>query len=200
MAIAAPPSLRPSFAVRLANKPYLLLVLMALFWAANIVVARYVVGRVPPFSLTFIRWSGTFLVLSPFAWPHLRRDWPIMRRHVPLLLIMAFTGFAGNNGFAYWGLQHTQALNGLLIQSSGPLFVALWAMILFGVRLTASQAMGIATSLLGVMVIVLHGNLMILTAIEFNIGDLGIVMGLVMLGLYSALIPSRPKIHALSMM
>jgi drug/metabolite transporter (DMT)-like permease len=200
MTIAVPPLSRPSLAVRLAGQPYLLLILMALFWGANIVLARYVVGRVPPFSLTFIRWAGTFLVLAPFAWPHLRRDWPILQRHIPQLLMMAFTGFAGNNGFAYWGMQHTQALNGLLIQSSGPLFVALWTLVLFGVRLTGNQTIGIAISLLGVLVIVLHGNLTTLAAIEFNIGDLGIVMGLAMLGLYSALIPRRPAVHALSMM
>ncbi|MBY0380941.1 MAG: DMT family transporter [Xanthobacteraceae bacterium] len=200
MTFIASPSRRRSFAGWLANQPYLLLVLMALFWAANIVLARYVVGRIPPFALTFIRWSGTFVVLAPFAWPHLRRDWPVMRRHIPFLLLMAFTGFAGNNGFAYWGLQHTEALNGLLIQSSGPLFVALWALVLFGIRLTASQTLGIAISLLGVIVIVLHGKLTSLAEIEFNIGDVGVVLGLVVLGMYSALIPRRPPVHALSMM
>jgi drug/metabolite transporter (DMT)-like permease len=200
MTIAVPPLSRPSLAVRLGNQPYLLLVLMAVFWAANIVLARYVAGRVPPFSLTFIRWAGTFLVLAPFAWPHWRRDWPILRRHIPLLLVMAFTGFAGNNGFAYWGLQHTQALNGLLIQSSGPLFVALWMLVFFGVRLTTAQAIGIAVSMFGVLVIVLHGHFTSLANIEFNIGDLGVVMGLVVLGFYSALIPRRPPVHALSLM
>jgi drug/metabolite transporter (DMT)-like permease len=200
MTVAAP-SLPPKpLANRLANQPYLLLILMALFWGANIVLARYIVGRVPPFALTFIRWAGTFLVLAPFAWPHLRRDWPVLRRHTSLLLMLAFTGFAGNNGFAYWGLQHTQALNGLLIQSSGPLFVALWTLILFGVRLTSNQTIGIAISLFGVLVIVLHGNLTALSAVEFNIGDLGVVTGLILLGVYSALIPRRPAVHTLSMM
>jgi drug/metabolite transporter (DMT)-like permease len=198
--VIAPSTRRPSFAEWLSNQPYLLLVLMALFWAANIVLARYVVGRIPPFALTFIRWAGTFLVLAPFAWPHLQRDWPVLRKQIPFLLVMAFTGFAGNNGFAYWGLQHTEALNGLLIQSSGPLFVALWALVLFGVRLTTGQAIGIATSLIGVIVIVLHGKLTTLADVEFNIGDIGVVLGLVVLGLYSALIPRRPPVHALSMM
>ena len=200
MTADASPSLTPSFTARLYNQPFLLLVLMAVFWAANIVLARYIVGRVPPFSLTFIRWSGTFLVLLPFAWRYLRRDLPIMRKQIPLLLVMAFTGFAGNNGFAYWGLQHTQALNGLLIQSSGPLFVALWMLILFGVRLTATQTIGIAMSLFGVLVIILHGRFTSLAKIEFNIGDVGVVLGLLVLGIYSALIPRRPPAHALSFM
>ncbi len=200
MTLAAPSSPKPTFTARLYNQPFVLLVLMAVFWAANIVLARYIVGRVPPFSLTFIRWSGTFLILAPFARTHLRHDWPIIRKHIPLLLVMAFTGFAGNNGFAYWGLQHTQALNGLLIQSSGPLFVALWMLVLFGVRLTGAQAIGIVMSLFGVLVIILHGRFTSLARIEFNIGDVGVVMGLLVLGIYSALIPRRPPVHALSFM
>jgi drug/metabolite transporter (DMT)-like permease len=55
-------------------------------------------------------------------------------------------------------------------------------------------------SLLGVLVIILHGRFTSLAKIEFNIGDLGVVMGLVVLGIYSALIPRRPPVHAFSFM
>lgn len=199
MTIAGPPTLQPPFTARLANQPYLLLTLMALFWAGNIVLGRYVAGHVPPFALTFVRWGGTCLVLLPFAWPHLQRDWPVIRAHLPLLLMLAFTGFAANNALSYWGLQHTQALNALLIQSSGPLFVALWSLVLFRIRLTRAQAVGIALSLLGVLVIILRGNITALKTIEFNIGDVMFAGALFVFGLYSALIPKRPIVHPLAL-
>jgi len=47
--------------------------------------------------------------------------------------------FAFNNAISYWALQYTEALNALLIQSAGPLFVALWSLVLFGVGLTRGQ-------------------------------------------------------------
>jgi drug/metabolite transporter (DMT)-like permease len=199
MTAADPPSLRPSLAARLSNQPYLLLSLMALFWAGNIVLGRYVAGHVPPFALTFVRWAGTFLVVVPFAWPHLRRDWPTMRLSLPLLMMLSATGFAINNALSYWGLQHTQALNALLIQSSGPLFVALWSLILFGIRLSWAQTIGIVISLAGVMVIILRGNIATLSAIEFNIGDVMFAAALSVFGLYSALMPRRPAINPLSL-
>ncbi|HMG77969.1 MAG TPA: EamA/RhaT family transporter, partial [Xanthobacteraceae bacterium] len=46
----APPS-APGPARWLNNQPYLLLSLTALFWAGNIVLARYVAGHVPPMTL-----------------------------------------------------------------------------------------------------------------------------------------------------
>lgn len=200
MTVADPPSLQPSLIARMGNQPYLLLSLMALFWAGNIVLGRYVAGHVPPFALTFVRWAGTALVVMPFAWPHLQRDWPAMRRDIPLLMALAFTGFAFNNALSYWGLQHTQALNALLIQSSGPLFVALWSLVLFGIRLTWAQTIGIAISLLGVLVIILRGNVAALSAIEFNAGDIMFAAALCVFGLYSALMPKRPVTHPLSLM
>lgn len=182
----------------LNNQPYLLLSLTALFWAGNIVLARHVGSHVPPITLTTVRWFGVFLILLPFAWPHLKRDWPALRARWPLMVFLSLIGFAFNNAISYWAMQYTQALNALLIQSSGPLFVALWSLVLFGIRLTAAQLAGIAISLAGVLVIILRGDFGALAGISFNKGDVMFAASLVSFGLYSALIPRRPVIHQLS--
>ena len=183
----------------LNNQPYLLLSLTSLFWAGNIVLARHVGDHLPPITLTTIRWFGVFLILLPFAWPHLKRDWPVLRAHLPLMLLLSAIGFAFNNAISYWALQYTQALNALLIQSSGPLFVALWSLILFGVRLTGAQLAGIAISLAGVLTILLRGDFGALAGIAFNKGDVMFGASLVSFALYSALMPRRPVTHQLSL-
>ena len=193
----APPDLNP---VRwLTHQPYLLLSLTSLFWAGNIVLARYVAGHVPPMTLSCVRWIGAFVMLLPFAWPHLRRDWPALRARLPLMVVLAATGFAINNALAYWALQYTTALNALLIQSSGPLFVALWSLTLFGVRLTWAQLAGIAISLAGVLTIILRGDFAALAGIQLNRGDVMLTGAMLAFGLYSALMPRRPKTHQLSL-
>jgi drug/metabolite transporter (DMT)-like permease len=183
----------------LNHQPYLLLSLASLFWAGNIVLGRYVAGHVPPLTLSCVRWIGAFLMLLPFARPHLSRDWPVLRACLPLMAVLAATGFALNNAMSYWALQHTEALNALLLQSSGPLFVAVWALILFGVRLTFAQLGGIALSLLGVLTIILRGDFSALAGIQFNIGDIVFAGALVVFGLYSALMTRRPAVHQLSL-
>jgi drug/metabolite transporter (DMT)-like permease len=198
MTISAPAPPAPNPVGWLANQPYLLLSLTSLFWAGNIVLARHVGAHVPPLTLTTIRWFGVCLILLPFAWPHLRRDWKAIRGRLPLLLLLSLVGFAFNNAISYWALQYTEALNALLIQSAGPLFVALWSLALFGVRLTGAQLAGIAISLAGVPTIILRGNLAALAGITFNKGDVMFAASLVSFGLYSALIPRRPVTHQLS--
>ena len=193
----APSSSNP--AGGLNNQPYLLLSLTSLFWAGNIVLARFVAGHVPPMTLSCVRWIGAFAMLLPFARPHLKRDWPALRSKLPLMLALSATGFAFNNAISYWALQYTEALNALLIQSSGPLFVALWSLVLFGVRLTLAQFSGIILSLAGVLVILLRGDLAALASIQFNRGDLMFGGAVLSFGLYSALMPYRPKTHQLSL-
>jgi drug/metabolite transporter (DMT)-like permease len=183
----------------LSHQPYLLLSLTALFWAGNIVLGRYVAGHVPPMTLSCVRWIGAFLMLLPFAWPHLERDWPVLRARLPLMIGLSATGFAFNNALSYWALQYTEALNALLIQSGGPLFVALWSLVLFGVRLTRAQLAGIAISLTGVLTIILRGDLGTLAGIRFNVGDVMFAGALLSFGLYSALMPRRPVTHQLSL-
>ena len=183
----------------LTHQPYLLLSLTSLFWAGNIVLGRFVAGHVPPMTLSCVRWIGAFLMLLPFARPHLRPDWPALRARLPLIVVLSATGFSINNALSYWALQYTQALNALLIQSSGPLFVALWSLMLFGVRLTWAQLAGIGISLAGVLTIILRGDLGALAGIQFNKGDVMFAGALLAFGLYSALMPRRPKTHQLSL-
>jgi drug/metabolite transporter (DMT)-like permease len=195
--VPAPPARDP---VRwLNNQPYLLLSLTSLFWASNIVLARFVAAHVPPMTLSCVRWIGAFVMLLPFAWPHLQRDWPALRARLPLMVVLSATGFAFNNALSYWALHYTQALNALLIQSSGPLFVALWSLALFGLRLTWAQLAGIAISLAGVLTIILRGDLTALVSIQFNKGDVMFAGAVLSFGLYSALMPRRPVTHQLSL-
>jgi len=182
----------------LANQPYLLLSITALCWAGNAIVGRLAAGHIPPVTLSFLRWSIAFLIILPFAWKHLKRDWGAIRARLGTMIVLSVTGIGAFNTLQYWALEYTQALNTLLLQSAGPLFVAMWSLILLGVRLTLAQAGGIALSLTGVLVILLHGDLTALTAIEFNKGDLIFTVALAIFGLYSVLSLKRPKIHGLS--
>jgi len=181
-----------------ANQPYLLLSITALCWAGNAIVGRLAAGHIPPVTLSFLRWSLAFLIILPFAWKHLKRDRGAIRARLGTMIVLSVTGIGAFNTLQYWALEYTQALNTLLLQSAGPLFVAMWSLILLGVRLTLAQAGGIALSVLGVLVILLHGDLTTLRNIEFNKGDIIFTVALAIFGLYSVLSLKRPKIHGLS--
>src|SRR5690348_15947184 len=182
----------------IASQPYLLLCITALCWAGNAIVGRLAAGHIPPVTLSFLRWAIAFFLILPFARKHLVRDWPAIRGKLGLMILVSITGIGVFNTLQYWSLEYTTALNTLLLQSAGPLIVAMWSLILLGVRLTLAQAIGVLVSLSGVLVILMQGDITALRNIQFNKGDLIFFVALTIFGLYSVLTLKRPAIHGLS--
>jgi drug/metabolite transporter (DMT)-like permease len=182
----------------IANQPYLLLSITAACWAGNAVVGKLAAGHIPPVTLSFLRWVIAFLIILPMSWKHVAKDWAAIRSKLGIMVLLSITGVGAFNTMQYWSLEHTQAINTLLLQPTAPMFVAMWSLALFGVRLTAAQAFGIALSLVGVLVIMLHGDLLGLKDVNFNRGDIIFVLALLIFGLYSVLTAKRPPIHGLS--
>lgn len=182
----------------LFNQPYLLLSITMLCWSGNVVLGRAVAGEIPPVLLAQIRWIGAGILLAPFAWPYVKRDWPTIRKHVPLLALLAFTGITSYNTLAYLGLQFTTAINGLLIQSAAPLIIGFWSMVLFRDALTRKQLVGTLVSMVGVLIILTQGNLALLLSLAFNAGDVLFFLAFLFYGFYSAMLRKRPQMHWLS--
>ncbi|MEJ0018090.1 MAG: DMT family transporter [Acetobacteraceae bacterium] len=147
---------------------------------------------VPPIALAYWRWTGAFLVAIGFAWPYLKQDLPVLRRHWPMLLLLSATGIASYNTMSYIGLTSTTALNVLLLQSAGPLIIIVWAFALFGDRPSAWQSAGVALSLIGVATIAGHGSLDMLLHLQVNDGDIWILVAMVIYGIYAAMFRRRP--------
>ena len=178
--------------------PYLLLGFTALFWVGNSIVARGARDVVPPAALSFWRWALALLILLPLAWPHLRRDAATLRKGWKPLLVLGVLGVGAFNTLLYQGLQVTTAVNGLLLQSMQPGLILAMGVLLFREPARRAQWLGIMLSILGVVIIIMQGELAALAAMTFNRGDLVICVAVICWSLYSALLRTRPAVHPLS--
>jgi drug/metabolite transporter (DMT)-like permease len=183
---------------RLYDNAYLLLSFMALCWAGNQVLGRAVAGHIPPITYSFLRRSLATVIVLPFALPHMRRDWPVIRTNWRYLTFVGAIGGGLFNTLQYIGLNHTTALNSVVLNSTGPIFIAMASFLIFRERLTVRQAGGTAVSMAGVLGIITKGDLDVLTALAFNNGDLLLLTGMATNGIYTALLRDRPAIHWLS--
>ncbi|WP_321344930.1 DMT family transporter [Breoghania sp.] len=182
----------------LYGQPYILLSITAMSWGGNLVIGRVAAGHIPPLALAQTRWIGAFLVLVTFLWPKLRQDWPVIRRNFPILLLLSFVGITLYNSLAYEGLQYTQAINGALMQSTAPFWIALWSLILFRDRLTVGQIGGIVLSGAGVLTIITGGDVNQLANLSINPGDILLIIAMASYALYATLLRKRPPMHPLS--
>lgn len=183
---------------RLYNAPYVLLVLTMLFWAGNGNIGRYAAGYFPPVALGTLRWIFAALILLPFAWPYLRADWPIIRKHAATLALLSLLSISAYNTLTYYGLQYTEVINAVILQSTGPLMLVAFTFLIYGERLGIRQALGMLLSLAGIALIVSRGELEALLEYRFNIGDFILLFAMATYALYSALLKKRPPLHPLS--
>ncbi|WP_431855731.1 DMT family transporter [Azospirillum sp.] len=183
---------------RVWDQPWFLLLPAPLFWSGNFVLGRAVADAVPPVALAFWRWTLGALILLPFALPYLRRDLAVMRRHWKIIVLLTVPGIAVFNTFAYIGLGHTTALNGVMIQSSMPVMIVGMSFLFFRDTVTPVQALGIAVSLTGAMTLVSRGDPAALANLRFNVGDLWILAACVAYAAYTALLRRRPGVHGFS--
>jgi len=172
--------------------PYALLTLASLFWAGNWIVGRAVRETMPPVALTFWRWAVAALLLAPMALPRLAGQGAVLRRHRGLLFLLGLTGVVLFQGLAYAGLRYTTSVNGVLMNSSVPLFIILAAWLIDGERVTLRQVAGLALSLLGILAIVNRGDLASLSRLGFNPGDFVVLLAMPVWGVYSVLVRRRP--------
>lgn len=177
---------------RLATNPHLAMTLASLIFGANYVVGRAVVGEVPPFLLGFTRWAAAAVILLPFAWASVRRDWQLVRRSAGLLAVagslMPFMGA----GVAYYALTMTIAVNAGIVQSSLPIFTVLLSWLVLRDRATGRQAVGVVVAVVGVIAIVVRGEPSKLLDLQLNTGDVILVFCNLALAGYSIAIKRLP--------
>ncbi|MBN2809823.1 MAG: DMT family transporter [Deltaproteobacteria bacterium] len=183
---------------RLYGNPYLLLTMAVFFWSVNSIVGRFMRLDVPPVALSFWRWAGASILIFYFGWPKLKEDWPIIRRHLPLLLLLALTGVAMFNTLLYTGLQSTVALNAFLIQSTMPVLIMLFSFLFFRDKINHLQGVGVALSLAGVVLVIARGDFQVLRTLSLNRGDILIFIAAIGYAVYSVMLRKRPTLHPLS--
>jgi drug/metabolite transporter (DMT)-like permease len=169
-----------------------LLALGMLFWAGNWIVGRGLREAIDPIALTFWRWLVAALALAPFALPQLAGKGAAIRRHAGLLALLSLFGVVLFQALVYHGLRSTTAVNGVLLNSSLPLFILLVAWVLDRERATLAQVAGMLISFAGILVILARGELARLAELEFQPGDAWVLLAMPIWGVYSVLLKRLP--------
>ncbi|EKF41932.1 DMT family transporter [Nitratireductor indicus] len=179
---------------------YVLLCLTTLFWGGNVVAGRLAVGHASPMILTTLRWVIGVVILYAFALPHLRRDWPEIKRNLPLLAALGAFGFTGFNAVFYSAAQFTSAINIAIEQGAIPMVIFIANFVLFRMQVTGLQMVGFLLSLFGVVLVASHGEPARLLELDMNFGD-ALMLGAVLLYAgYTVGLRLKPNIHWLSLM
>lgn len=170
----------------------LLLTIASACWGGNFIIGRAVHAEVPPAGLSFWRWLLALAILLPFAWPKVRRDWPVIRDHWKRLAVLAFFGMVAFHTALYLSVNYTTATNAALLIAICPVLVPALSWALYREPLSARILLAIAVSIAGVAVVVLRGDPAQLATLTFNRGDLIMLIAVFAWSMYIVLVKRRP--------
>lgn len=186
---------------KLSASPYLLLTLTVLFWSGNMVIGRGARGDIPPLSFAFWRWLIAFVLILPLALPHLKEQWPLLKKGWKPLLVLGVLGVGGYNTFAYLALQNTTATNAALLNSFVPIATIAISWAFLGKHLRRVEAIGVFISLSGALTIVSRGDLAVLAHLNLNVGDVWMLVAVLDWAIYTVALAWRPAgVHPMLML
>ena len=178
---------------RFRPNPYLLLVLTSLFWAGNMVMSRGLRADLPPVGLAFWRWVVALMCVLPFALPHLKGQWPVLRAAWRPVIFLGIFGVGCYNTFSYVAVQYTTATSATLLNSFVPVATSVLAFLSLGRRLSRPEAIGGLVSLVGVVMLISQGSFDVLLGLGLNVGDVWMLVAVLAWSIYTVGLHWRPQ-------
>jgi len=171
---------------------YIFLILATLFWSGNFIVGKAAsLFEIPPFTLNFYRWTFAWLILAPFTLKEIFQKKNYIINNIKLILILGVTSITVFNSIVYYSLNFTQVISGVLMISTIPVMIIFFCWVFKIEKTNFYQILGVFFSLMGVVVIVTNANISKLLNLNFNKGDLWMVVAMFSWAMYSALLRKK---------
>ena len=171
---------------------YFILILTTIFWSGNFIVGKAAsMFQIPPFSLNFYRWFFAGLILLPFTYKEIINKKKYIYNNLGFFIILGVTSITIFNSIVYYSLYYTQVISGILMISTIPVWIIFISSILNIEKTNIFQIIGVILSLTGVIFIITKADLNLIKNLDFNKGDLSMVVAMFSWAIYSALLKSR---------
>ncbi len=171
---------------------YIFLILATLFWSGNFLVGKAAsLFEIPPFSLNFYRWTFAWLILAPFTLKEILKKKKYILKNIKFIIVLGITSITVFNSIVYYSLNFTQVISGVLMISTIPVMIIFFCWLFKIEKTNFYQILGVVFSLFGVVVIITKADLVILLNLNFNKGDLWMVVAMFSWAMYSALLRKK---------
>ena len=166
-----------------------LLTSASFFWSGNFFAGKIAyLSDLTPFKLGFFRWLLAMLILLPFTYSEIIKNYNYYKKNILLMTFLGFLAVTVFNSLTYISLQTTLIINSTLMASIAPVLMIGFSWLIFKTKTTILQFAGIFLSLLGAFSIILKGNINNLYNLYFTSGDIWMFTAVVSWCLYSVLL------------
>lgn len=168
-------------------KAYFFLLLSALIYGGNVIAGRLIAGDVPPLTLSAVRVVLALVILLPLAWSQLKNAPKPSKLELLQLIVMSVLGISIPYVSLLLGLQHTTGTNASVIFATLPAVTNTLIFLLYKLKPSKSQVLGMITSFLGLVIVFTQGSLLHLLTFKLGTGELYLFLNVLSIGLFNLL-------------
>lgn len=172
---------------------YLLGICAIMFWSANVIISRWLAGDISPAMLSFGRWCVAALVLLPFTAQGIRSEFKTILNEWKIIVALGFFSVTVFTTLVYKAGETATAIDMALIGTAKPIFLALFSALILHSAVTLQQILGLCCAMIGVLIVILHGDIHNLHNFVFVEGDLWMLLSAATFALYSILLTFKPR-------
>ena len=170
-------------------KAYVMLVLASIFWAGNFIIGKFAfVENISPFSLVFFRWLTVWFILLPFTYKEIYRNLPYIKKNWLVISFMGVITISTFNSVVYFALNYTQVINAVLMLAAIPAATIVLSSLMKIEKTNIFQLFGLILSIIGIGSIISNGDIQKIISLNFNKGDMWMLVCVITWSLYSTLL------------
>ena len=168
---------------------YVFLILATLFWSGNFIVGKFAyLFQIPPLTLNVLRWISVWLILMPFTYEEIKNNLPSIKKNWFVISFMGVITISTFNSVVYYALNYTKVINSVLVLAAIPAATIVFSSLMKIEKTNIFQLLGLFLSIIGIGSIVSYGNIQNIIELNFNKGDLLMIVCVISWALYSTLL------------
>ncbi len=168
---------------------YLFLVLATLCWSGNFIVGKFAtLYEIPPLTLNVFRWISVWFILIPFTYKEIFENLPYIKKNWLVISFMGVITISTFNSVVYFALNYTQVINAVLMLAAIPAATIVLSSLMKIEETNIFQLLGLVLSIIGIGSIISNGDIQKIIALDFNKGDIWMLVCVITWSLYSTLL------------
>ena len=171
---------------------YTLLIVASLCWSGNFIVGKFAtLFEIPPLTLNVFRWISVWFILIPFTYQEIYYNRNYIKKNILVIGFMGVITISTFNSVVYFALNYTQVINAVLVLAAIPALTIILSSLMKIEKTNLFQIIGVILSFIGVITILTKANFEILKNLDFNKGDITMVLAMFSWALYSTLLKKQ---------
>ena len=168
---------------------YLFLVLATFCWSGNFIVGKFAtLYEIPPLTLNVFRWISVWFILIPFTYKEIFENLPYIKKNWLVISFMGVITISTFNSVVYFALNYTQVINAVLMLSAIPAATIVLSSLMKIEETNIFQLLGLILSIIGIGSIISNGDIQKIISLDFNKGDIWMLVCVITWSLYSTLL------------